>query len=48
MRQGYCYTCLVIGGGYFGRVTKVCAILQGPQIVLWDNMRPSVALAGAL
>ena len=23
MRQGYCYTCLAIGGGgYFGRVTK--------------------------
>ena len=22
VRQGYCYTCLVIGGGYFGRVAK--------------------------
>ena len=22
VRQGYCYTCLTIGGGYFGRVTK--------------------------
>ena len=22
VRQGYCYTCLAIGGGYFGRVTK--------------------------
>ena len=21
MRQGYCYSCLAIGGGYFGRVT---------------------------
>ena len=23
VRQGYCYTCLAIGGGFFGRVTKV-------------------------
>ena len=22
VRQGYCYTCLAIGGGCFGRVTK--------------------------
>ena len=22
VREGYCYTCLAIGGGYFGRVTK--------------------------
>ena len=22
VRQGYCYTCLAIGGGFFGRVTK--------------------------
>ena len=30
MRQGYCYTCLAIGGGYFGQVTKDLSLRQGP------------------
>ena len=29
MRQGYCYTCLTIGGGYFGRVTKISSPFLG-------------------
>ena len=34
MRQGYCYTCLAMGGGisgYFGRVTKSAAELRCPN-----------------
>ena len=28
MRQGYCYTCLAIGGGYLGQVTKAHSIFS--------------------
>ena len=28
MQQGYCYTCLAMGGGCFGRVTKPNQVLR--------------------
>ena len=47
MRQGYCYTCLAIGGGgYFGRVTKniFSVYFKYPKHLLGQNFPSEVKL----
>ena len=37
-RQGYCYTCLAIGGGYFGRVTKKNSDFPCPSFLFFGGL----------